>query len=82
MSFCFLETNGQDNAIAGDFTNGWYLVLFDEEDGLGSFGNASADSLGKMTEFVGELLFPDAGFVGTFDEVSILLDLARDWISD
>lgn len=81
MGLSFLGSNGGDDVSIGDFSIGGNLFSVDEEDGIGSFGDVSANSLGKTAKLVGERLFPDS-FVWSFDKMVIKLNLARRGICD
>jgi hypothetical protein len=85
MRFFFLGTDGADNATVCDFAVSGHLVVIDEEDGVGSLGNASTNAIGKSTKFVCKQLGPYfCGVAGDLaaDEVTVFVTLASDLVDD
>jgi hypothetical protein len=49
MGFLFLGTDCADDATLRYFAVSGHLAAIDEEDGIGAFGDASANAIGKST---------------------------------
>jgi hypothetical protein len=85
MRFFFLGADGADNATVRDFAVSGHLVALDEEDGVGSLGNASTNAIGESTKFVCKRLGPHfCGVAGDLagDEVTVFVALASDLVDD
>ena len=85
MRFFFLEADGADNATVREFAVSGHLVALDEEDGVGSLGNASTDAIGESTKFVCKRLGPYfCGVAGDLagDDVAVFVAVAGGLVVD
>jgi hypothetical protein len=73
------------NVTVYDFAVSGHLVAIDEEDGVGSFGNASTNAICESTEFVCKRSSPDfCGVAGNLagDKVTVFVALASGLVDD
>jgi hypothetical protein len=81
MSFGFLWADRGNDSAVGNLAIRGNLVFADPANGVASRRHASANSLGQASKFVGKGFCPDGG-VRSFEEVTVLLDLAGDWVDN
>ncbi len=81
MRFGLLWADRGNNSALGNFAVRGDLVFAYPSDGVGARRHASANSLGQASKFVGKGFCPDGG-VRSFEEVTVLLDLAGDWVDN